>query len=79
MYDADIQSNDIVLQGYGSKIGSTAGLFSKWEKKYFILYPNRLEWADNLSVSVQYMYAMYMYIHVYNYTCETNTDLYIKA
>lgn len=52
-YDADIQSNDIVLQGYGSKIGSTAGLFSKWEKKYFILYPNRLEWADNLSQMVK--------------------------
>jgi len=38
---------DIILQGYGYKMGSV--LFSsKWERKYFILFPNRFMWADSL-------------------------------
>lgn len=40
--------SDVVIQGYGFKMSS--GLFSKWEKKYFMLYPNRIEFGDNIQV-----------------------------
>ncbi len=48
-YTPDVTQNDIVLQGYGHKLGST--IFSKWERKYFVLYPNRIQWADSITVS----------------------------
>ena len=49
-YVPNPSESDVILQGYGLKFGS--GLFSKWEKKYFMLYPNRLEFGDNIQVSV---------------------------
>lgn len=47
-YSPDQGDSDVVVQGYALKFGS--GLFNKWEKKYFMLYPNRLEFADNIQV-----------------------------
>ena len=53
-YNPDISMTDIILQGYGYKMGSM--LFSsKWERKYFVLFPNRFMWADSLMVSVREM------------------------
>lgn len=49
-YSPDASFSDTVLQGCGYRLNSTAGIFSSWQKKYFILYPNRLEWADSLQV-----------------------------
>ena len=51
VYNPATLMSDAVLQGYGNKMGSTVGLFSKWEKKYFMLYPNRLEWSDSYQVT----------------------------
>lgn len=45
-YDPDVMKGDLVLQGYGFK---ASGLISHWQKKFFALYPNRLEWADNIA------------------------------
>lgn len=53
VYNPMALTSDAVLQGYGQKMGSTAGLFSKWERKYIMLYPNRLEWAEGFQVQVQ--------------------------
>lgn len=39
---------DIILQGFGCKMGTN--IFSKWDKKYFMLYPNRIEWGDSIQV-----------------------------
>lgn len=36
------------MQGFGLRLNS--GIFSRWEKKYFMLYPNRLDYADSLQV-----------------------------
>ena len=47
-YNPQLSQSDVILQGYGYKMGS--GIFSKWEKKYFMLYPNRIDFGDNLQV-----------------------------
>lgn len=49
--------SDVIIQGYGLKIGS--GLFTKWEKKYFMLFPNRLDFGDSLQVHTYIYRSMY--------------------
>ena len=40
---------DCLLQGYGCK-QVVAAMFTHWQKKYFMLYPNRIEVGDSLLV-----------------------------
>ncbi len=58
-YSPEVTQSDSLLQGYGYKMGSA--LFSKWERKYFVLYPNRLQWSDSFSVSVCTQSFSYLY------------------
>ena len=49
-YNPDISKvSSSILQGYGFR--QTTGILSKWQKSYFILYPNRLEIGESLMVS----------------------------
>lgn len=56
---------DTVLQGYGHKM-SSVGIFSKWERKYFMLYPNRLEWSESYQVEL-FQSQKYLYMCSFNY------------
>ena len=42
-------SGDCILQGYLLKLGGP--FLTQWQKKYFHLFPNRLEWRAEPSVS----------------------------
>jgi len=44
---------DCILHGYMFRFGGTLSL-TAWQKKYFYLYPNRLEWKDAEGVFVQH-------------------------
>ncbi len=50
-YHPDGSKDDVILQGYGSKL--TTGLFSKWEKRYLMLYPNRIDIGDSIQVNIR--------------------------
>ena len=55
----DAQNGDCLLHGYLHKLG---GPFqSVWQKKYFFLYPNRLEYRGEQSVN-EFFYLMLLYL-----------------
>ena len=43
-------SGDCILQGYLLKLGGP--FLTQWQKKYFHLFPNRLEWRTEPNVSI---------------------------
>ena len=47
-YNPDLSHRDSVIQGYAYKLGIS--LLNQWQKKYLVLYPNRLEWGDTILV-----------------------------
>ena len=48
-YCLDAQNGDCLLHGYLHKLGGP--FLSVWQKKYFFLYPNRLEYRGEQSVN----------------------------
>jgi len=50
--DPENAEGDCILHGYLYRLGGPLSLTS-WQKKYFYLYPNRLEWKDAEGVFVQ--------------------------
>lgn len=51
----DAQNGDCLLHGYLHKLG---GPFqSVWTKKYFFLYPNRLEYRGEQSVGFYFIFS----------------------
>eukprot|EP00731_Ephydatia_muelleri_P022455 Em0015g38a len=46
-YDPRTSSPDMLLQGYGYRLDKAAGIYQHWQRKYFLLYQNRLDWAEN--------------------------------
>ena len=46
-YDPRTSLPDIMLQGYGYRLDKAAGIYQHWQRKYFLLYQNRLDWAEN--------------------------------
>ena len=48
------EDGDHLLEGYLYKLGGT--LMSNWPRKYFHLFPNRLEWRGE-QAGVSYAYA----------------------
>ena len=48
-YSPTLARGDCILQGVGQKLTTTVRV-QHWQRKYFKLYPNRLEWADNYMV-----------------------------
>jgi len=52
---SDAQNGDCLLHGFLHKLG---GPFqSVWTKKYFFLYPNRLEYRGEQAVSVMFFFC----------------------
>ena len=49
MYSTETSESDCILHGYLYRLGGIVTL-TAWQKKYFYLYPNRLEWRDPESV-----------------------------
>ena len=60
-YNPDLTHRDSLIQGYCHKLGGMS-LLHQWQRKFLMLYPNRLEWSDSIVVSLSYMEGMYMYI-----------------
>lgn len=50
-YSPTLARGDCILQGVGQKLTTTVRV-QHWQRKYFKLYPNHLEWADNYVVSI---------------------------
>ena len=57
--------SDCILQGMGQKLATTVRV-QHWQKKYFKLYSNRLEWADGYMVST-YKYNCLQTQCLFNY------------
>lgn len=55
------ESSDCLLHGFLNKLG---GPFqSQWQRKYFYLFPNRIEWRGEQMVC--YTFCFICYSHVY--------------
>ena len=62
-YNADLTHRDSLIQGYGHKLGMS--LLHQWQRKYLVLYPNRLEWSDSIVVSRYCVHVGIGYMYLY--------------
>jgi beta-adrenergic-receptor kinase len=46
-YNPDLTHRDSLIQGYCHKLGGMS-LLHQWQRKFLMLYPNRLEWSDSI-------------------------------
>ena len=54
-YNPDLTHRDSLIQGYCHKLGGMS-LLHQWQRKFLMLYPNRLEWCDSIVVSLKISY-----------------------
>ena len=60
------ESSDCLLHGFLNKLG---GPFqSQWQRKYFYLFPNRIEWRGEQMVYFT-LFVLICYSHIYFILC----------